>query len=395
MTGLGNTIALLTRWRRDHEAARHGQARQDGKDGRRGGRTLTEHDGFGSNPGNLRMLAHVPADLPPGAPLVVVLHGCVQTAEAYDHGSGWSELADRHGFALLFPEQRRANNPNLCFNWFLPGDTARDQGEALSIRQMVARMVELHGLDPARVMLTGLSAGGAMAASVLAAYPEVFAAGAVIAGMAQGSAATLSEALESMAHGRARTDREWVSMVRDAPSLAGGRAGRAGGTWPRLSIWHGTADKVVAPANAAALEAQWTGLHGLTRSAGMDEVLGPHRRRTWQDPAGGVVVESWTIAGLAHAVPIDPEAADPDARCGHQAPFFVPAGISATWRIARFFGLIRPEAAARQRDRAGDTHASPPAHASLPAHASPPAGAASDLAGIITRALRSAGLIGD
>ena len=68
--------------------------------------------------GNLRMLAYVPADLPRRAPLVVVLHGCTQTAAAYDHGTGWSALADRHGFALLYPEQKRVNHPYCCFDWY-------------------------------------------------------------------------------------------------------------------------------------------------------------------------------------------------------------------------------------------------------------------------------------
>ncbi len=102
---------------------------------------LVEVFDFGGNPGNLRMLTHVPDDLPTGAALVVVLHGCTQTAASYDRGTGWSTLADRHGFALLLPEQRRANNPLRCFNWFRGEDHARESGEARSIREMVARMI--------------------------------------------------------------------------------------------------------------------------------------------------------------------------------------------------------------------------------------------------------------
>jgi poly(3-hydroxybutyrate) depolymerase len=100
------------------------------------------------NPGNLRGRCYVPAGIAPGAALVVVLHGCTQSAAVYDHGSGWSHLADRHGFALLFPEQQRANNMNLCFNWYQPEDAARDRGEARSIRAMIAQMVA-HSIPPA------------------------------------------------------------------------------------------------------------------------------------------------------------------------------------------------------------------------------------------------------
>jgi len=80
---------------------------------------LREVHAFGSNPGNLRMFSYHPPKLAENPALVVVLHGCTQTAGGYDVGAGWSTLADRYGFALLFPEQQRTNNPNGCFNWFL------------------------------------------------------------------------------------------------------------------------------------------------------------------------------------------------------------------------------------------------------------------------------------
>ena len=108
---------------------------------------LVETTEFGSNPGALRMLSFVPEQLPGGAGLVVVLHGCGQTAAGYDLGAGWSTLAQRYGFALLMPEQQASNNANTCFNWFAPEDAARGQGEACSIRQMIARIVVDHKLD--------------------------------------------------------------------------------------------------------------------------------------------------------------------------------------------------------------------------------------------------------
>src|ERR671916_1041135 len=149
---------------------------------------LREVTGFGSNPGQLRMLTYIPDNLPASSPLVVVLHGCTQTAAGYDHGAGWSTLADRYGFAVLFPEQQRGNNPKLCFNWFQGEDIQRDGGEPLSIRQMVERMVRDHGIDRSHVFVTGLSAGGAMTAVMLATYPELFAGGAIVAGVPYGCA---------------------------------------------------------------------------------------------------------------------------------------------------------------------------------------------------------------
>jgi poly(hydroxyalkanoate) depolymerase family esterase len=158
-----------------------------------------------NNPGNLRGRYYVPEGLKGPAPLVVVLHGCTQNAAVYDHGSGWSTLADRHGFILLFPEQQRANNPLLCFNWFSGNDTQRGMGEAASIRAMIDLMVKSWPVDRERIFVTGLSAGGAMAAVMLATYPEVFAAGAILAGVAYGCADSVSEAFGCMG-GRARSD---------------------------------------------------------------------------------------------------------------------------------------------------------------------------------------------
>src|SRR3954454_15102349 len=173
---------------------------------------LREVTGFGSNPGNLRMFAYAD-QLAPSPPLVVVLHGCLQTAAGYDYGAGWSTLADRYGFALLLPEQQTANNPQRCFNWFQREDSTRDQGEALSIRQMVEYMSQTYGVDPRRVFITGLSAGGAMTSVMLATYPEVFAGGGIIAGIPYQCATGVPEALRFMFQCHVRSAREWGDLV--------------------------------------------------------------------------------------------------------------------------------------------------------------------------------------
>ncbi|MBC7522079.1 MAG: PHB depolymerase family esterase, partial [Sandarakinorhabdus sp.] len=192
---------------------------------------------FAGNPGKLEGWAFVPRSLPARAPLVVVLHGCTQNAAAYDQGSGWSKLAVEAGFAVLYPEQNRANNPNLCFNWFVPGDVTRGQGEVESIRQMIAAMVAAHNLDPARVFITGLSAGGAMTASMLATAPELFAGGAIIAGVAHGPAGTMDGGLGRVRGGALPDAAPTARMARAASTHAG--------PWPRLSVWHGSADSTV------------------------------------------------------------------------------------------------------------------------------------------------------
>jgi poly(hydroxyalkanoate) depolymerase family esterase len=177
---------------------------------------LREVFGFGSNPGNLRMFAYRPPTLAENPALVVVLHGCTQTAAAYDLGAGWSTLADRYGFALLLPEQQRSNNPNGCFNWFQPAHSRRNYGEPLSIRQMIERSIVDWGIDRRRVFITGLSAGGAMTSVMLACYPEVFAGGAIIAGLPYGAATNVQQAFETMFQSPSRSPGEWGDLVRRA-----------------------------------------------------------------------------------------------------------------------------------------------------------------------------------
>lgn len=294
---------------------------------------------FGPNPGNLRLRAYLPESLGAGAPLVVVLHGCRQGAAEYLEGSGWGELAARHGFALALPEQQPMNNPNLCFNWFEPTDIARGTGEVASIAAMIRFLVGRHGLDPARVYITGLSAGGAMAGAMLATYPELFAGAAIIAGLPFGAAASAHEAFGVMGQGRIRPAEELAERVRLASAHAG--------PWPPVSLWQGEADHVVNPVNAQELAKQWTAVMGLSEeSPEQDEIAGA-MRATWRDATGKARLTLYRIPALGHAAPITPEAAEPAARIGDPAAsrFILPGPISSTWQIAEDWGLTGAPAA--------------------------------------------------
>ncbi|MBX5227409.1 PHB depolymerase family esterase [Rhizobium sp. NLR9b] len=292
-------------------------------------RRLNELRNFGNNPGNLKAFTYQPRNPLPLAPLVVVLHGCTQNADGYDRGSGWSRLADEEGFLLLYPEQQRANNQNLCFNWFQPEDTRRGTGEALSIYQMIIAMVAAGQIDPAKIFVTGLSAGGAMSAVMLATYPEIFAGGAVIGGLPYGCAATVTAAFEQMQGKRVSPPDELKRVVRNASEHDG--------PWPTLSVWHGTHDHTVKPRNGDQIVEQWRRIHALQKAPAIKNVNG-NKRKIWVDSAGREVLEQFEIAGMAHGVPL---ATRGERGLGVEGPFMLETGISSTREIARFWQILQ------------------------------------------------------
>ncbi len=324
--------------------------------------SLADLRDFGSNPGELRAKYFVPDGLAENAPLVVVLHGCGQSAADYDNGSGWSTLAHEAGFALLFPEQTRTNNANLCFNWFAPGDIRHGSGESLSIRQMIDAMIMAHGLDRRQIFITGLSAGAAMALALMSNAPHAFAGGAVIAGVPYGSAASMPEAFDRM-RGLGLPNADSVAAMARA-------AAPDDGPWPKLSVWQGSNDTIVDGANADVIARGWAQLHGLTVATGEERVNG-HRRRLWRDRDGAVRVEAFTLTDLGHGTPITVHG---DEACGAPAPFMLEAGISSTRRIAAFWGMVPEPAAIRAAPQKPST-------------------VTGGLEAIIDKALRQAGLV--
>ncbi len=280
---------------------------------------------FGDNPGHLRMLWRIPARRLERPPLVVLLHGCGQDAPAFAGQSGWTELSDARGFVLLLPEQTGANNHGRCFNWFVARQTQRGTGEADSVRAMVDHALAGADCDPTRVFVAGLSAGGAMAACLLAAYPDRFAAGAVVAGLPVGCAEGSGQAmLRMMQAGPQRSPAEWAAAAR-------ARGPARVSAWPRLSVWQGGADHTVAPGNADALAAQFAALHGL--HAAPDEESAPDtglRRRVWRDADGAAAIEHWSLARMGHGYPV---------RGGREQNWVLPVGVQASEEIARFWGL--------------------------------------------------------
>lgn len=296
------------------------------------GGALTQVEVSGDNPGGLRMCVHVPAGLPAGRPLVVALHGCTQGAREYAEESGWIALADARQFALLLPEQTRRNNSTRCFDWFRPRDVRRHdaggQGEAAAIQAMVQRMREPpYAIDPERVYVTGFSAGGAMTAALLAIYPELFRGGAIIAGVPFGCASGMLDALGCMNPGRDLSPREWAERARAAGA-------RPATVRPRIAIWQGLADPIVAPRNADELVEEWTALLGIDRIPDQSDSRGGVAFRGFADDEGRLLVGEYLLPGVGHAIPIDTA-----LECGKPGIYALNIGICASQVILDFWGL--------------------------------------------------------
>jgi poly(3-hydroxybutyrate) depolymerase len=310
---------------------------------------------FGPNPGQLDMYVYAPDVIEAGASLVVALHGCAQGAADFDDETGLIALADAFGFVLVLPEQRRTNNEARCFNWFRRADNRRDQGEAASLRQMIQHARDTFETDASQIFVLGLSAGGSMAAVLMASYPEVFAGGAVIAGTPYdcntptsiwdwqwwwfdtwvGDAAAASFGCGLLGQSPSeRAAKDWGDYVRAASPGAPAR-------WPRVSLWQGDADEVVDPINLGELVKQWTDVHGIDQAPddGEDdgEDDGAVSHRIYRDAGGAALVETYEIAGFAHALPVDPGAGP--QQCGKIADYVADADICSTLKILEFWGV--------------------------------------------------------
>jgi feruloyl esterase len=245
-----------------------------------------------------------------------------------------------------------------------------------------------------------------MTSVMLATYPDVFTGGAVIAGLPFGIASNVREALSGMMASPSRPASELGDLVRNAS--------KHNGPWPKLSVWHGSADRTVNPANADEIVKQWLDVHGLPRAPMSTGEVDGHPREVWWNAEGETVVESYTITDMAHGTPLG--LAGNDEPYGAEGAFLIEAGISSSYHIANFFGLTErvsqaSEAAARGSTAAPVTPSAATASlqsldvaATLWSRANKPVRQTKpvphepkrrgiDVGGVITRALTAAGLM--
>jgi poly(hydroxyalkanoate) depolymerase family esterase len=226
-------------------------------------------------------------------PLVVMLHGCTQTPDDFANGTRMNALAEERQCFVLYPQQTHAANRSRCWNWFKRSDQRRDQGEPAILAGMTREVMRQYRIDPGKVYVAGLSAGGAMAAVMGTAYPELYAAVGVHSGLACGSAHDLPSAFAAM---------------RGTPaSMSGDHAGSTPlATATPTIVFHGDQDKTVHPRNGEHMvsrSVERTGASGAGASIERAEVPGGHAytRTIHRNSTGRIVLEYWLVHGGGHA----------------------------------------------------------------------------------------------
>lgn len=260
---------------------------------------------FSNQAGNRLYKVYVPRNLSDALrPMVVMLHGCTQTAQDFAVGTQMNRLAEEHGVLVVYPEQPASANPSKCWNWFKPQDQVRGAGEPSIIAGIVRDVAQRHGADPRRIFVAGLSAGAAMAVVMGETYPELFAGVGAHSGLPYGSACDIPSAMAAMKGGRSG-----LPGVKGMPGAKAGPRNKVVQPVPTI-VFHGDRDHTVQQTNGAeivkqaseALQAQAGNVTLTTRTQSGKAPTGRGYSVTiLADSKGQGLVESWNLDGAGHA----------------------------------------------------------------------------------------------
>jgi poly(hydroxyalkanoate) depolymerase family esterase len=266
---------------------------------------------FGDNPGQLTASYYSQAT---SKSMIVLLHGCGQNAEELAILSGFLAQAKAHNTALLLPQQSKENNAVSCFNWFSPIDQQKDSGEVKSIVNMITKAKQQFKIDD--VYIVGLSAGGAMASNILVHYPQLFSAGAIVAGVPYPCADSLIKAISCMKSGASLNSQELAQALTNKKVK-----------WPNLVVITGDSDQVVNPKNSQQMAEQWVILKNLTDNKENVVDKGVSYTRWTKN---NEQVELIVLSKFGHGIPVNPEIENG----GTEAPFILKSSISIAKLLA-------------------------------------------------------------
>jgi poly(hydroxyalkanoate) depolymerase family esterase len=290
--------------------------------------------GFGTNPGNLKMHIHVPDQVKhshKNVPIVIALHGCSQSAKTLEKQSGWSELADKHNFIVIYPEQKKVNNAFSCFKWYDYGN--EELKEVESINQMIAYTKRNYQIDTNNVFIYGLSAGAVMTIHMLIHSPNIFKAGASLAGGPYKIGEPGLDMLMELAFLDDKSPKEWAKCLSDIDQTQ---------KFPKLILGHGTKDGLVNVQNSFEIIDQFSNLYNIDvieDSVVTDYANNPLiEKRYYQNQAGENFIKLYLIGNTGHALPVDPGTGPYQG--GKTGAFAVDRDFFSTYYIAKDFGLI-------------------------------------------------------
>lgn len=258
--------------------------------------TLTPVDNFGENPTNLGMHLYVPDNIENNAPLLLAIHYCGGSGPAFFGGTRFNTLADQYGFIIIYPSEPETRNETNCFDASSEAALSGTGSDPIGLMSMVNHVRSNYNVDGNLIFVAGLSSGGMMTNVMLALYPEVFSAGAAFAGLPFTCFAATEPAGWSSACQAGQIDRTaqaWGQAVRDVnPDYSG--------AWPRMQLWHGTADDTLSYTNFYEAIEQWTNVHGLNQIAASTETLGVNTRTRYGGTDTMPLVEANSIEAGTH-----------------------------------------------------------------------------------------------
>jgi len=293
---------------------------------------LIKLEDFGDNKGNLKAYYYSPVGASSNMPLLVVLHGCGQTAYEYANLSDWNKLADEYGFYVLYPEQKGINNNANCFNWFLTSDNEKDKGENASIINMVTAMQTKFNLNTQQTYITGFSAGGAMSMVMISTYPESFQAAAIMSGLPYLSAYNELSYLNALRGDVDKTPQEWGDLVRNVNS-------NYAGDYPKICVFHGKQDNVVNFQNSTEIVEQWANVLSIDLQDRIESYpVSDIRQLDYFDANEEIWITKYEMENIKHSLALNP--GDGVEEGGESGQYGTDASFFSSYWAAKFFHLI-------------------------------------------------------